>query len=142
MEEHEVDCHHRSPCFLKFLQKGSEVANVKRHAYKPRFRWPIVLGTIFPFCSIRSRIDGEQTRVYGRTGSQQRTFNAAGNVAHIRSILSEYSPKTRVASENRAFASSVTFVPESAAERNARSHSRSTLHDICQMQTKRMNMKW
>ena len=74
--------------------------------------------------------------------SQQRAFNAAGNVAHIRSILSEYSPKTRVASENRAFASSVAFVPESAAERNARSHSRCTLHDICQVQTKQMNMEW
>jgi hypothetical protein len=49
--------------------------------------------------------------------------------AHKRCTLSERLLNTCVASLNRALASSVTVVPESAAERNAKSHNRKDLQE-------------
>ena len=48
---------------------------------------------------------------------------------HKRCPLSERLLNASVASLNRAFASSVTVVPESAAERNAKSHNREDLQE-------------
>ena len=50
-------------------------------------------------------------------------LSSAGIVTHKPRFLAEYLLNIRVASLNLAFASSVTFVPEWAAERNATSHS-------------------
>ena len=65
-------------------------------------------------------------------------------VAYKRCVLSEWPLNIRVASSKRAFASSIAFVPESAADRNARSHTRRILvqKNVRQEDNAGRNLAW
>src|SRR6266702_2591665 len=83
-----------------------------------------------------SRLTMTVSGLRGVSSGDWRSTKLIGIVGHKQCLLSEWLLNIRVASLNRAFASSVAFVPESTAERNARSHIRRILQE--NVRTKRL----